>query len=213
MLPDAPNIDTSRIYAVDCEMVNVGFQAREIALARVVIVDFDGKVVLDSFVKPTQKVMNYQTAITNLHPSNLLHAPTLSNLLPSILTLLSHPTPAILIGHALFNDLSSLRLAHPHTHVRDTTLYYPFRDLVGIDRKKEEGVPGPGLKRLVREVLGEERGREFRSWDKGGFHDPIEDARATLDLYKSVMVEWERDLALGLDVSEGVPGKFAQYYC
>lgn len=30
-MPETP-VDTSRIYAVDCEMVNVGFQAREIAV-------------------------------------------------------------------------------------------------------------------------------------------------------------------------------------
>lgn len=33
-------------------------------------------------------------------------------------------------------------------------------------------MPGPGLKKLVGEVLGEERGREFRS-GKEGFHDPV----------------------------------------
>lgn len=52
----------------------------------------------------------------------------------------------VLVGHAVQNDLIALMLKHPPLLVRDTSKYKPFKDLAGGRT--------PGLKKLVKEVLG-----------------------------------------------------------
>ena len=47
--------------ALDCEMVGVGEEGRESRLARISIVDNKGSTLLDEFVKPDEKVIDYRT--------------------------------------------------------------------------------------------------------------------------------------------------------
>lgn len=50
----------TKVLALDCEMVGVGPNGTESALARVCIVNNAGVVLLDTFVKPNQKVTDYR---------------------------------------------------------------------------------------------------------------------------------------------------------
>ncbi|KAI9472214.1 MAG: hypothetical protein EXX96DRAFT_469944, partial [Benjaminiella poitrasii] len=81
----------------------------------------------------------------------------------------------ILIGHAVYNDLQALMLSHPNLLIRDTSRYKPFRKLA-------KGRT-PGLKMLVKEILD--------ITIQSGSHSSVEDARFTIQLYKSVKNEWE----------------------
>jgi RNA exonuclease 4 len=56
---------------MDCEMVGVGSRTIRNALARVSIVDYDGNILLDQFVKPVEKVVDYRTEITGIRPEHL----------------------------------------------------------------------------------------------------------------------------------------------
>ncbi|KAM6514835.1 3'-5' exonuclease [Fusarium solani] len=61
-------IDIGKYIAIDCEMVGVGPGGYESALARVSIVDFHGRQVYDSYVKPKEKVTNWRTAVSGISP-------------------------------------------------------------------------------------------------------------------------------------------------
>jgi RNA exonuclease 4 len=113
----------------------------------------------------------------------------------------------VVVGHALKNDFSVLLLSHPRRLVRDTAEYKGFKALakgafytlffysiffcvcvfwmgvlimVGffwLGRR-------PGLKRLAKTVLGVDV--------QGGQHSSVEDARATMELFKHVKEEWDK---------------------
>lgn len=56
---------------MDCEMVGVGFNAKESMLARVSLVNQYGHELYDKFVKPMEKVENYRTSVSGVRPSDL----------------------------------------------------------------------------------------------------------------------------------------------
>jgi RNA exonuclease 4 len=51
------------VLAIDCEYVGTGFEDRDDMLARVSIVDDKGSVIFDKYVKPTDDVTDYRTAV------------------------------------------------------------------------------------------------------------------------------------------------------
>ena len=58
--------------ALDCEMVEIdGF---EDGLARVSIVNYNGHVLLDEYVKPEGKITNYRTWVSGIKPTHMLTA-------------------------------------------------------------------------------------------------------------------------------------------
>ncbi|CAM9880947.1 unnamed protein product, partial [Discosporangium mesarthrocarpum] len=74
-------------------------------------------------------------------------------------------------------------LSHPYKSIRDTARYRPY--------KRAQGKAGGKLKpRALRKLADEYLGIVIQE----GQHDPAEDARAALALYKCVRTEWERSL-------------------
>ncbi|KAM4019466.1 LOW QUALITY PROTEIN: RNA exonuclease 4-like [Anomaloglossus baeobatrachus] len=61
----------TRTVAMDCEMVGVGKDGEESVLARVSIVNQFGKCVYDKFVKPTERVTDYRTAVSGVRPQDV----------------------------------------------------------------------------------------------------------------------------------------------
>ena len=57
--------------ALDCEMVGVGIDGKESILARVSLVNSFGQVVYDQFVSPSEKVIDYRTAVSGIRPQDL----------------------------------------------------------------------------------------------------------------------------------------------
>ncbi|CEP14396.1 hypothetical protein [Parasitella parasitica] len=164
-----------KYVAIDCEMVGVGPDGVDSALARVSIVNYNGAVLLDCYVKPQEKVTDYRTKVSGIEPHHLESEEALT------FKEAQYKTEAIirnriLVGHAVYNDLQALILSHPALLIRDTSRYKPFRKLA-------KGRT-PGLKMLVKEILGINI--------QAGSHSSIEDARFTIQLYKSVKDEWEK---------------------
>ncbi|POM78624.1 RNA uclease 4 [Phytophthora palmivora] len=88
----------------------------------------------------------------------------------------------IVVGHALKNDFQALMFTPPKHLIRDTAYYRPYM------RRKMNGTKlyPKSLKNLAEEVLGKQI--------QTGQHDSVEDARATLELYKREQYAWEKYL-------------------
>ncbi|KAJ3196198.1 3'-5' exonuclease [Irineochytrium annulatum] len=178
-----------KFIALDCEMVGVGPNGIDSALARISVVNFHGSVVMDSYVVPELPVMDYRTHVSGItaklvDPRN--GARPFKEVQREVSELLKD---RILVGHALRNDLTCLYLTHPKKLIRDTSRYKPFRQL-------SKG-RSPALKNLARDLLGLEI--------QTGEHSSVEDARVAMLLYKKVETnsawqarkEWEAALKSG----------------
>ena len=172
--------EENRIVALDCEMVGVGTEGRS-ALALVVMIDWHGRVLFRSFCKPAETVTDFRTFVSGVRADHLIGAPDFRAVQARVCALL---TGRVLVGHGLQNDLEALLLHHEISARRDTAHYPPLmrRNPYGVLRSQK-------LKVLVKEHLGTDIQRE------GAAHDPAEDARAALALYKSFRLPWERDMA------------------
>lgn len=153
------------IYALDCEMVLTKW-GRE--LARVTIVNMDGKVVYKNFVKPEAEVLDYCTRFSGIRPEDLANVTvTLAQVQRDILGFVFAET--ILIGHGLANDLRVLKILH--YNVVDTSAIFPHP--MGLPYRNS-------LKMLAQKYLGERI--------QGGEHDPAEDAITAARLIRSKLI-------------------------
>lgn len=169
--------NTNQFVALDCEMVGVGPNGTKSSLARVTIINFRGKVLMDEHIRQKQTVTDYRTFVSGITKEDLDEATlTLERCRAKVLRLLHNK---ILVGHALKNDLEVLGIDHPWWMIRDTATYQPFMKLRG-------GAYWPiKLKHLVKHYLEE----DIQVY--GQPHSPYEDALAALNLYKHVQTTWE----------------------
>jgi RNA exonuclease 1 len=152
-------------YALDCEMVLTSDD--KYSLARISLVDWSGKTIMDKYVKPTLPIENYFTEFSGITEEILRGVTTtLEDVQKELLGILGQDS--ILLGHSLESDLNALKLTHPF--VVDTSIIYPH----------PRGLPlRSSLKFLANRYL-------KREIQKGGAkgHDSVEDALAVLDLVK-----------------------------
>ncbi|TSK71974.1 RNA exonuclease 4 [Bagarius yarrelli] len=94
--------------AMDCEMVGTGPEGEESMLARVSIVNYFGKCVYDRYVKPTEKVTDYRTAVSGIRPADIQCGENFKTVQQEVAKILKG---RILVGHAIHNDLKSGRPA------------------------------------------------------------------------------------------------------
>ena len=159
---------------MDCEFVGVGPEGKESALARISIVNYFGHVVFDEFVKPREKVVEWRTWVSGIKPEHMKNAITFKEAQKKTADILEG---RILVGHALKHDLEALMLSHPKSLLRDTSRHLPFRKLYAKGKT-------PSLKKLTTEVL--------KISIQEGEHSSVEDARATMLLYKKEKTEFEK---------------------
>ncbi|NXW07947.1 REXO4 exonuclease, partial [Fregetta grallaria] len=132
----------TRAVAMDCEMVGVGPKGEDSIVARVSIVNQFGKCIYDKYVKPTEEVTDYRTAVSGIRPENINTGEDFKTVQKEVAEILNG---RILVGHALRNDLKVLFLDHPKKKIRDTQRYKPFRQRVKN--------PWPSLKLLCERLL------------------------------------------------------------
>lgn len=166
------------VVAIDCEMVGVGPEGARSVLARVSLVDHEGKVLLDKFVRPIERVTDFRTAITGITPKRLKAPDTIREEEARKLAA-ELMDGKIVVGHAVHNDFQALMLSHPHTLIRDTSLFKPLR-LPGREKRL------PSLKLLAEHWLHEKIHE--------GHHDSVQDAQVALRLYRLKSRLWERQL-------------------
>ncbi|KAF1775202.1 Exonuclease, RNase T/DNA polymerase III [Phytophthora cactorum] len=140
--------------------------------ARCSIVDYDGNVLYDKHVRPVEKVTDFRTHVSGIKSSSLRHAIPFAQCLKEVGKQLQDK---IVVGHALKNDFQALMFTPPKHLIRDT----PTTDRICKLYPKS-------LKNLTEEILGKHI--------QTGQHDSVEDARATLELYKKEQFAWEKYL-------------------
>nr|XP_032654871.1 RNA exonuclease 1 homolog isoform X2 [Chelonoidis abingdonii] len=149
------------IYALDCEMC---YTKQGLELTRVTVINSDLKVVYDTFVKPDNKVVDYNTRFSGVTEEDLENASiTLRDVQAVLLNMFSADT--ILIGHSLESDLFALKLIH--NTVVDTAVVFPHR----------LGLP---YKRALRTLMADYLKRIIQDNVEG--HDSSEDASACMEL-------------------------------
>ncbi|VEL18750.1 unnamed protein product [Protopolystoma xenopodis] len=94
----------TRRVALDCEFVGVGLDGREDVLARVSLVNQHGQILLDLYVRPKERVVDFRTRVSGIRSSDLRSdgpAVTFEEATSRLAELLKN---RILIGHSLTND-------------------------------------------------------------------------------------------------------------
>lgn len=165
----------TRAVAMDCEMVGVGPDGEDSIVARVSLVNQFGKCIYDKYVKPTEEVIDYRTAVSGIRPEDIVHGEDVLTVQKEVADILKG---RILVGHAVHNDIKILLLDHPKKNIRDTQKYKPFKREVKSSR--------PSLKLLSKKILNVDVQK--------GEHSSVQDAQATMRLYTMVKKRWEADI-------------------
>ncbi|KAJ8404451.1 hypothetical protein AAFF_G00337180 [Aldrovandia affinis] len=165
----------TKAVAMDCEMVGVGPEGEDSIVARVSLVNQFGKCIYDKYVKPTERVTDYRTAVSGIRPQDITNGESMKTVQKEVADILQG---RILVGHAIRNDLKILFLDHPKKKIRDTQKYKPFKKTVKSGR--------PSLKLLCEKIL------HVRV--QQGEHSSVQDAQATMRLYTFVKKQWEMDI-------------------
>jgi DNA polymerase III epsilon subunit-like protein len=175
--------DYQNLVGIDCEMVET-VCGKE--LARVSLVDYLGRVLYDSIVLPDDEITDYITQYSGITPAMIRDCRTsFKEAQKMVLSFLDDQ--AILVGHALQNDLQCLRLIHDR--VIDTSDIFPHPN----------GHPSKHslvflLQRVIRESL-----------DREGGHDSVDDARASLRIAMKKLARGHDYSPLGLQSVKYVP--------
>ncbi|XP_037360874.1 RNA exonuclease 1 homolog [Talpa occidentalis] len=149
------------IYALDCEM---SYTTYGLELTRVTVVDTDMQVVYDTFVKPDNEIVDYNTRFSGVTEADLADTSiSLRDVQAVLLSMFSADT--ILIGHSLESDLLALKVIH--STVVDTSVLFPHR--LGLPYKRS-------LRNLMADYL-----RQIIQDNVDG-HSSSEDASACMHL-------------------------------
>ncbi|KAJ5990123.1 hypothetical protein N7522_010330 [Penicillium canescens] len=171
----SPTAELGKYVAMDCEMVGVGPNPdNDSVLARVSVVNFNGDQVYDSYVRPKEMVTDWRTHVSGIAPKHMVEARTFEHVQKEVAEIMKD---RILVGHAVSNDLDALLLSHSKRDIRDTSKHAPYRKIAGGG--------SPRLKMLAEEFLG------LKIQD--GAHSSVEDARATMALYRREKDAFERE--------------------
>uniref|UniRef100_A0A3Q1CRI3 Exonuclease domain-containing protein n=1 Tax=Amphiprion ocellaris TaxID=80972 RepID=A0A3Q1CRI3_AMPOC len=149
------------IYSLDCEKC---YTIHGLELSRVTVVNSSLQVVYDTFVRPDNEVIDYNTRFSGISEEDVKGNHTsLREVQETLLSFINADT--ILIGHGLETDLCLLKLLHGT--VVDTSVIFPHR--LGPPHKLTlNSLTAEYLRRIIQEsVCG---------------HDTAEDAAACMEL-------------------------------
>ncbi|VEU22381.1 DEKNAAC103680 [Brettanomyces naardenensis] len=173
-LPNPNSTNVGKFAAMDCEFVGIGPNGTRSELARVSIVNFNGFTILDEYVMPYHKVTNWRTWVSGITPDCMTNAIQFDEARERVVGILKGK---ILVGHAVYHDLQSLHLKHPYNSIRDTANHIPYKEAFADGKT-------PSLRLLAKKLLNLDI--------QGGEHSSVEDAKATMMVYRCDRDEFER---------------------
>ncbi|KAL0979636.1 hypothetical protein UPYG_G00187570 [Umbra pygmaea] len=149
------------VFSVHCEMC---YTTQGLELARVTVVNSSLQVIYDTFVKPDNEVIDYNTRFSGISEDDVKGtSSSIRDVQEAFLSFVSAET--ILIGHCLETDLCALKLLHGT--VVDTSVSFPHR--LGLPHKMTlHKLTADYLRRILQETV--------------GGHDSAEDASACMEL-------------------------------
>lgn len=151
------------MYSLDCEFC-MSEKGKE--LARLSLVDADGNVVIDTFVKPQNPIIDYKTQYSGITPELLEGVTTtIEDVQNDFISKVN--AEDYLIGHSLNSDLNVLKVNHQR--IVDTSIIY--------DHPR-----GPPLKASLKWLSDKYLKRLIQNDESG--HCSVEDSKACLDLVK-----------------------------
>ena len=164
-----------QVIAMDCEMVEG--ESIEHMLARVSLVDFEGRAIYDAYVRPRELVIDYRTNITGLTKEILdRRGEPFGKVRQRVL---EHLKGKVVVGHAVHHDFEAMGIPQPpFNQLRDTCLYSRLRP----PKRKTT----PSLRLLAEYWLDKKVQTDS--------HSSVEDARTAMMLYKRFQTEWEDSL-------------------
>ncbi|OON15791.1 exonuclease, partial [Opisthorchis viverrini] len=173
---EAP-LDARTPVAIDCEMVGVGPEARN-ALGRVSVVSYTGAVLYDVMVRPEEKITDFRTRWSGIRPFDMRRSIPFACAQEQVERIIRD---RIVVGHMVHNDFNVLKLKHPCWLIRDTAKAAYAKLVAGFPTDKVVG-----LRALTLRLFGTEIQK--------GEHCSIEDARATMAIYRVTEKVWETEL-------------------
>jgi RNA exonuclease 4 len=156
----------SNVVAIDTEMVlcEISETQTDFVAGQVSVVTLDGKILVNTYMKPSFAIKDYNTAFSGITEEKLNSAPPLEEVRKLVLSVIRDK---VLVGHAVNNDLRSLGIVHPPHLIIDIQRIPMIQHLLHK--------PQPKLK-LVSKVL-------LRRDIQNGSHCSLEDAKATADIF------------------------------
>jgi RNA exonuclease 1 len=188
--PENPEAPPHTAVCFDCEM---GYTTHGLELMRLTVISWPiHKPLVDVLVRPIGHILDVNTRFSGITPEQFVNAKPYDPQNPKPMRkdlrivespydardlFLSHVTRSTpVLGHALENDLNTIRLVHPT--IIDTILLFPTR----------QGLPyRHGLRTLAKWHLGE----DIQQGGAAG-HDSYEDARTTGELVRfKIKEKWK----------------------
>ncbi|XP_078063292.1 uncharacterized protein LOC144489296 [Mustelus asterias] len=172
--------DPQRPYkcvALDCEMVGTRGPGKRSELARCSIIGYHGDLVYDKYILPPNPITDLRTRWSGIRWHHMRNATPFKLAQKEILKILYGK---IVIGHAIHNDFKALKYFHPQPMTRDTSKIPLLNKKGGFSEKETVS-----LKRLTKALLD----RDIQMGKQG--HSSVEDARATMELYRLAEAELE----------------------
>ncbi|KAK5611110.1 hypothetical protein CRENBAI_022021 [Crenichthys baileyi] len=156
-----PELSCPGVYSLDCEMC---YTVQGLELSRVTVINSNLQVIYDTFVRPDNEVIDYNTRFSGISEEDVKGNHTsLREVQETLLSFISADT--ILVGHGLETDLCLLKLLHGR--VVDTSVVFPHR-LGPPNKLSLNSLTAEYLRRIIQEsVCG---------------HDTGEDAAACMEL-------------------------------
>ncbi|XP_075714303.1 apoptosis-enhancing nuclease [Rhinoderma darwinii] len=176
-----------KCIAIDCEMVGTGPRGKISELARCSVVDYEGDVLYDKYVKTELPVTDYRTRWSGITKQSLRNAISFKTARKEIMKLLKGKR---VVGHALYHDFSVLKYFHPLQQTRDTSKITLLNQIAGLPT-----IQSVSLKRLALHILQ----KRIQVGKKG--HSSVEDAQTCMELYRLVEEQVEQML-LGSPLSD-----------
>ena len=117
------------MVALDCEMV--GVEGNEDALARVSIINYNGHTLMDKYVRPTKRILDFRSLVSGVHPWHLKEENGAVSFAEAKAESHRILKDKIIVGHSLNHDFKVLELhsaSEESDKVRDFTRFAKYKN-------------------------------------------------------------------------------------